>query len=121
MAAKKSDKGATNSSDAKSKATNNENAEPNGYAEALSELESILTKIDNPTVDVDALAQYVARASFLVSWCQERIAAAQFSIDEIVATLEADGDIDSDDIDSDEDDDYDDEDYADDDDDDDDD
>jgi exodeoxyribonuclease VII small subunit len=84
--------------------------EPTGYAAALSELESILSQIDNPKVDVDVLTTLVARASFLVGWCQQRIAAAQLSIDEIVAQL------DNDDLDSDEDDDYDDHDYDDDDD-----
>lgn len=108
MAAKKSNK--TGSAD--------NSAEPTSYSEALSELESILSTIDNPSVDVDVLSQLVARASFLVGWCQERIASAQFSIDEIVAHLDDSADIDSED--ADEDDDYHDTDYDDDDEDDDD-
>ena len=64
--------------------------EPQGYAEALSELEAILSEIDNPKVDVDVLSERVARASFLISWCKARIASAQFSVDEIVASLEDD-------------------------------
>lgn len=81
--------------------------EPQGYAEALSELEAILSEIDNPKVDVDVLSDRVARASFLISWCKERIDAAQFSVNEIVASL---GDHDDDEEDDDEDDDFDDED-----------
>jgi len=84
--------------------------EPQGYAEALSELEAILSEIDNPKVDVDVLSDRVARASFLISWCKERIDAAQFSVNEIVASL-GDHDDDEDfDEDDDEDDDFDDED-----------
>jgi len=88
--------------------------EPQGYAEALSELEAILSEIDNPKVDVDVLSDRVARASFLISWCKERIDAAQFSVNEIVASLgdhDDDEDFDEDDEeDDDEDDDFDDED-----------
>ena len=84
--------------------------EPQGYAEALSELEAILSEIDNPKVDVDVLSERVARASFLIAWCKERIDAAQFSVDEIVASLgdyEDDEDLDDDDDDDEEDEDYD--------------
>lgn len=61
--------------------------EPKGYAEALSELEAILSEIDNPKVDVDVLSDRVARASFLIAWCKERIDSAQFSVNDIVASL----------------------------------
>jgi exodeoxyribonuclease VII small subunit len=94
-------------------------SEPAGYAEALSELESILSEIDSPNVDVDVLSERVARASFLISWCKERIDSAQFSIDEIVASLDTDDDAgfdeDDDDDDADDDDDHDDDDEYDDD------
>lgn len=76
--------------------------EPQGYAEALSELEAILSEIDNPKVDVDVLSDRVARASFLITWCKERIANAQFSVDEIVESL-GDDELDEDDFDDDED------------------
>jgi exodeoxyribonuclease VII small subunit len=58
--------------------------EPQGYAEALSELEAILSEIDNPKVDVDVLSERVARASFLISWCKARIASAQFSVEKTI-------------------------------------
>jgi exodeoxyribonuclease VII small subunit len=93
-------------------------SEPAGYAEALSELELILSEIDSPNVDVDVLSERVARASFLISWCKERIDSAQFSIDEIVASLDSDDDagFDDDDDDADDEDDDDDDDTDDDDD-----
>jgi exodeoxyribonuclease VII small subunit len=71
----------------KSNASAGTQAEPKGYAEALRELEKILGEIDGPAVDVDVLASKVERASYLVTWCNERITAAQFAIDEVVASL----------------------------------
>jgi|GEM_PF-439604 len=71
----------------KKSATPKDSKEPKGYAEALSELEVILSEIDNPKVDVDVLSDRVARASFLIAWCKERIDAAQFSVNDIVASL----------------------------------
>ena len=92
-------------------------SEPKGYAQALSELEDILAEINNPKVDVDILSERVARASFLIAWCKERIASAQFSVDEIVASLDDDFDDEElDDEDYDEEDDFDDEEFDDDDD-----
>lgn len=76
-------------------------SEPKGYAQALSELEDILAEINNPKVDVDILSERVARASFLIAWCKERIASAQFSVNEIVASL--DDDFDDEDYDEDDD------------------
>lgn len=68
--------------------------EPAGYAEAMTELESILSEIDSSTVDVDVLASRVERASFLINWCQDRISAAQLTIDSLVMD---DSDIDDED------------------------
>ena len=72
--------------------------EPSGYAEALRELEKILGEIDGPAVDVDVLASKVERASYLVTWCNDRITSAQFAIDEVVANL-PDIDVDDEDFD----------------------
>lgn len=62
-----------------------DNNEPGGYREAISELEEILRELDSNTVDVDVLTTHVARASYLVEWCRERIAATQMTVDEMVA------------------------------------
>lgn len=61
--------------------------EPAGYAEAMREVESILSELDSNSVDVDVLATKVERASFLINWCNERIASAQMTIDALVADL----------------------------------
>lgn len=60
-------------------------AEPKGYAEAMSELEALLRDLDSSSVDVDVLSTKVTRASYLIEWCNERITAAQMTIDELVA------------------------------------
>lgn len=73
--------------------------EPAGYAEAMREVESILSELDSNSVDVDVLATRVERASFLINWCNERIASAQMTIDALVADL---GDDEEEDFDEDE-------------------
>ena len=90
--------------------------EPKGYAEAMREVESILSELDSANVDVDVLSAKVERASFLIQWCNERIATAQMTVDELVANLDVaevdyeddDEDFDDDDFDDDDDEDFDD-------------
>jgi exodeoxyribonuclease VII small subunit len=88
--------------------------EPAGYAEAMREVEAILSELDSNTIDVDVLSTKVERASYLISWCNERISAAQMTVDNLVADLAIEDDEDVDD-DLDEDFDDEDEDYEDDD------
>lgn len=78
--------------------------QPGGYAEAMSELETLLRELDSSAVDVDVLSAKVQRASFLVEWCNERITAAQLTIDEMVAGFADDEEFDDEDLDDDEDD-----------------
>ena len=83
--------------------------EPAGYAEAMREVETILSELDSNSIDVDVLSAKVERASFLISWCNERISSAQMTVDSLMADLiedEADEDEDF----NDEDDEFDDED-----------
>ncbi len=78
--------------------------EPAGYAEAMREVESILSELDSNSVDVDVLATKVERASFLINWCNERISSAQMTIDALVADLDVDEeDFDEDEFEDDED------------------
>ena len=71
-------------------------AAPAGYAEAMREVESILSELDSSSIDVDVLATKVERASFLITWCNERITAAQLTVDTLVADIEFDTEEDSD-------------------------
>ena len=60
-----------------------------GYAEALGELDDILRELEGSDVDVDRLADRVARAADLISLCRERIDRAKLRIDEVIADLDA--------------------------------
>ncbi|CAN5526073.1 hypothetical protein BH24ACT5_BH24ACT5_05860 [soil metagenome] len=60
-----------------------------GYANALGELERILAELEASDVDVDRLADQVARASTLIVVCRERIASARLRIDAVIADLDA--------------------------------
>lgn len=59
-----------------------------GYAEALAELEGILSELERTDVDVDVLAARVQRASELIRLCRDRIGNARARIDEVVGGLE---------------------------------
>ena len=60
-----------------------------GYAEAVDELEAILSELDGDDVDVDVLATRVRRAADLVQLCRRRLDAARVEVTRIVADLEA--------------------------------
>ena len=59
-----------------------------GYAEALAELEAILGDLEDEAIDIDVLAEQVARASTLIQFCRQRIGSARVQVDRIVAELE---------------------------------
>ncbi len=58
---------------------------PDGYAGALAELETILRDIEGDDVDVDVLAEQVARAAGLIEFCRDRIVAARTAVEEATA------------------------------------
>jgi exodeoxyribonuclease VII small subunit len=60
-----------------------------GYAEALAELDSILRELEGSDVDVDHLADRVARAATLIAVCREKITTAQLRIEQVTADLDA--------------------------------
>ena len=59
-----------------------------GYAQALSELETILDRLERADVDVDVLASEVKRATELIALCRQRIGAAKLHIEQAVADLD---------------------------------
>jgi exodeoxyribonuclease VII small subunit len=63
-----------------------------GYAQALDELDAILRELEGADVDVDRLADRVARATALLAICRERIGSARLRIDEVIADLDGAGD-----------------------------
>lgn len=60
-----------------------------GYADALDELDTILRELEGSDVDVDRLADRVARAADLIALCRDRIGDARIRIDEVIADLDA--------------------------------
>jgi exodeoxyribonuclease VII small subunit len=60
-----------------------------GYAAALDELDIILRELEGSDVDVDRLADRVARAADLIALCRDRIGNARLRIDEVIADLDA--------------------------------
>jgi len=58
-----------------------------GYAEAMQELEEILTEIEDDQVDVDVLAVKVTRAAELIRLCRERITATRMQVEQVVEDL----------------------------------
>ncbi|MFN8049989.1 MAG: exodeoxyribonuclease VII small subunit [Acidimicrobiales bacterium] len=59
-----------------------------GYAAAMAELEGILAQLEDERLDIDDLADHVARAADLVALCRERLDAARMRVTEIVADLD---------------------------------
>jgi exodeoxyribonuclease VII small subunit len=58
-----------------------------GYAAAAAELDDILERLDQDTVDVDDLARQVRRAAELVRHCRSRITAARVEVERVVGEL----------------------------------
>lgn len=63
-------------------------SDPLAYSRAVDELETILAELEDDTLDVDHLAERVARAATLVRICRERIASARLEVERIVADLD---------------------------------
>jgi len=62
-----------------------------GYEAAMAELELILTELERGDVDVDALADRVARASVLVRFCRSRIEETRMRVESVIAELDTAG------------------------------
>lgn len=63
-------------------------AEEITYKEALAELESILSAIEEEQVDVDELAIKVKRSAELIRLCRTRIEAAAIEVEAVVEEME---------------------------------
>lgn len=66
-----------------------------GYADALRELDAILRELEGSDVDVDRLAERVARASTLITICRDKISTADLQIRQVTADLDAAADADA--------------------------
>ncbi len=59
------------------------------YADAMAELEDILSQLEGTDVDVDILADRVQRATQLIGHCRGRIERARLEVEDAVGTLES--------------------------------
>ncbi|MBW3575077.1 MAG: exodeoxyribonuclease VII small subunit [Actinobacteria bacterium] len=58
------------------------------YASAVAELEAILAQLEDDALDVDRLAERVARAAALIRLCRKRIADTRMEVERIVTDLD---------------------------------
>ena len=58
------------------------------YAAAVAELAAIAAELEQPDVDVDVLAERVARAAELITLCRERIASTRLDVERVVAGMD---------------------------------
>ena len=58
------------------------------FAGAMEELTTIVAELESDALDVDHLAERVARAAELVRRCRDRIDGARFAVEEILDSLE---------------------------------
>lgn len=58
------------------------------YAAAIGELEAILAELEDDALDVDRLAERVARAAELIRLCRNRITGTRLEVEKIVADLD---------------------------------
>ena len=61
------------------------------WADAIGELEQILTRLEDDALDVDVLAAQVARAAELIGLCRDRISSTKLEVERIVGDLEPPG------------------------------
>jgi exodeoxyribonuclease VII small subunit len=69
--------------------TTESSADRPDYSSALGELDAILRELEGSDVDVDHLAERVARAATLIALCREKISNAQVQIEQVTADLDA--------------------------------
>lgn len=62
--------------------------EPESYKEAMEELETIVEEVDDRNVDIDVLAAKVKRAHELIAFCQARVDAVRFEVENIMDSTE---------------------------------
>jgi exodeoxyribonuclease VII small subunit len=60
------------------------------YREAISEIEAILTRIENDELDVDELSEKVQRVSQLLKLCKSKLYKTQEEVEGVLRELDSD-------------------------------
>jgi len=58
------------------------------YSEAMAEIEDILEKIESEELDVDELAEKVARVSTLLKTCKDKLTKTNEQVEQILKDME---------------------------------
>ena len=59
-----------------------------GYVEAITEIEEILTKIEDNELDVDELSEKVKRVSVLLKMCKDKLHKTETEVENILKEIE---------------------------------
>lgn len=59
------------------------------YAEAATELESIVSEIESEAMDLDLLSERVKRAAFLINYCKTKLKSTEAEVKSVLKGLEA--------------------------------
>lgn len=60
------------------------------YAEAIEELEGIVTEIEEGEITIDTLSEKVKRASELIRICKEKLSSTEADVNKILGDLKED-------------------------------
>jgi len=58
------------------------------YKTAMEELQNIIKEIEQPTVDVDVLAERVKRATSLIKFCKDKLRTAEGEVQKALGEIE---------------------------------
>jgi len=58
------------------------------YSAALSELEEIISKIENDKFSIDELTEQVKKASLLINFCKDKLKSTEEEVEKIIKQME---------------------------------
>lgn len=61
------------------------------YREAITEIEEILSSIENDELDVDELAEKVNKVTLLLKFCKDKLYKTQEEVDKVLKELDGQG------------------------------
>jgi exodeoxyribonuclease VII small subunit len=61
------------------------------YTEAIVELESIVSELENATIGVDELSEKVKRAAELIKFCRSKLTSTEKEVNAILLNLNGEG------------------------------
>lgn len=54
------------------------------YASAVEQIEEIIARLNEESVDIDRLSEYVGRATELIEFCKKRLAKAESEVSKLL-------------------------------------